>query len=417
MILHHDTTLSGFAGLSGLAGAMLALSLTIPVAAQGTAVTYGRACPSGQNHVQGFAPNPGSMLQLFETSGPAGGMSCVMLGASRTSYAGLPLPLSLHWIGLPGCDLNVAPTIVAPANNVGGGLVESFLHVPRNPSLAGARLYGQFLNLQDPRINPALPVTTSAGVEFTLGTSMSLPGFSLQRDPSHPDGSVWTYQATVGGVAYDLKGMLFKPAGPPPPGRLYPAIVLNHPNNNSAMNYGYYMGQKMVAWGAVVISVNYNGASGEPTGAPVGPAGASQANMLRGGRCLAILSSLGYVDMRRVGTQGYSLGAFITAGLAGTYPQAFLAASQVSGGINDSWSPPWATSPQAEKIRCAFQMHHASNDTFVPWATVQALDNILARNQVSKDLVVYNGGHNSLAYDPTQLQRTQAWFRTRGLLP
>ena len=37
-------------------------------------------------------------------------------------------------------------------------------------------MYGQFANLVDDRVNPAVRVTTSEALEFTLGQTVGLPG-------------------------------------------------------------------------------------------------------------------------------------------------------------------------------------------------------------------------------------------------
>ena len=51
-----------------------------------------------------------------------------------------------------------------------------------------------------------------------------LTGFVLTGDPAGPSGATWAYQATAGGVTYDLQGILFKPAGNGP----FPAVIVSH---------------------------------------------------------------------------------------------------------------------------------------------------------------------------------------------
>src|SRR5688572_1269088 len=96
------------------------------------------------------------------------------------------------------------------------------------------------------------------------GSGESLAGFAVTGDPSGSAGATWTYRATTGGAAYDLQGILFKPAGSGP----FPAIVLSHGAGGNVNTYARPLATRMVGWGAVVIATNYTHAGGVPVGAP-----------------------------------------------------------------------------------------------------------------------------------------------------
>jgi hypothetical protein len=44
--------------------------------------------------------------------------------------------------------------------------------VPADAALLGARLFAQFVNLQDPRVNAQLRITTSDALDLRLGTTL-----------------------------------------------------------------------------------------------------------------------------------------------------------------------------------------------------------------------------------------------------
>ena len=60
--------------------------------------------------------------------------------------------------------------------------------------------------------------------------------------------------------------------------------------------------------------------------------GASTANIARARQLVELLRGLGYVDMNRIALHGHSMGAFVTAGVLGAYPDLFRAASHTAGG-------------------------------------------------------------------------------------
>jgi dienelactone hydrolase len=293
--------------------------------------------------------------------------------------------------------------------------------VPAVPSLASAQLFGQWLNLADPRVSTALPVTTSNGVAFTLGGVVGMPGFTLTGDPTTVNGATWTYVATVGGVSYDLQGRLFKPSTPPAGGHaLYPAVIISHGAGGNVNAYSAQIAHTMVTWGLVCIMTNLTHAGGVPLGSPglATERGSSAANVLRNRKLVDLLQGLGYVDLRRLAAHGHSMGAFATGALLGSHPGLFLVGSHTAGGMSTQAGAAATTLAQAQAIRAPYQLHHGDADTVVPLAMDQALSNQLAANPTVHQLLVYPGfTHPQIANDPTMLATVRAWYTTHGLLP
>jgi hypothetical protein len=127
---------------------------------------YGSGCP-GSNGVPQLAATPGQLPWLGTTLGltvtPVPGAFFVFLGASRTSWLGLPLPLDLGFPGLPGCALAASPDVtLAGVGN--GGVGQLALQIPARPEFLGAVLFTQAL-LPD----AAVVAVVSNGGEFRLG--------------------------------------------------------------------------------------------------------------------------------------------------------------------------------------------------------------------------------------------------------
>ncbi|MGB3965492.1 MAG: prolyl oligopeptidase family serine peptidase [Planctomycetota bacterium] len=394
----------------------------MPVLGQGNAITYGTGCPVPEPIAVGFAPNPGAgTLQLFETGIPAGVLPIACLGTSSTQWGALSLPFPLDGLGLLGCSVVAEPlslhSTILPAN----GVAEHTLPVPGSAALTGAQVFAQWLNAGDPAISTTLPLTFSNGVAFTLGTQVGMPGFTLTGDPTAPTGATWTYAATTGGVAYDLSGRLYKPTTPPAGGHLlYPAVILNHGNGGNANGYSAGIAATMRTWGLVCIMTNLTHAGGVPLGAPglATERGASAANVLRNRKCIDLLQSLGYVDMRRLAAHGHSMGAFATGALLGTHPQWFLAGSHTAGGMSTQPGAAATTLAQAQGITTPYQLHHGDADTTVPLAMDQALANQLAANPTVHQLLVYPGyTHSQISNDAGMLSTVRAWYQQHGLLP
>jgi dienelactone hydrolase len=257
-----------------------------------------------------------------------------------------------------------------------------------------------------PEPPPAGPVDPAAGT------------FVLTGDPVSSAGASWTYRERVDGVTYDLAGILRKPAGVGP----FPAVIISHGFGGNARGYANNVGAEMVQWGLVVIATNYTHAAGAELGAPglATERGASPANVLRARRLLALLRSLGYVDMTRVAAHGHSMGAFLTAALVGADPTAFRAASHTAGGVRIDGPQSEAAAPvdsQVAGITAPYQMHHGDNDNVVPLAMDQRLATLLASRGRRHELHVYPGGtHNDVPFSRQMYDHVRNWYRTYGVL-
>jgi dienelactone hydrolase len=244
----------------------------------------------------------------------------------------------------------------------------------------------------------------------------SLAGFSLSGDPTSNGGAIWTYQARVGGIAFDLQGVLLKPQGNGP----FPAVIISHGAGSSAAGYSLTIAREMVKWGLVCIATNYTHAGGVPVGSPgtASEPGASPANVQRARQLVEILRALGDVDMTRLVLHGHSLGAFVTTATAAAYPDLFRAASHTAGGIQPtaviSAAP---TASQIASLRVPYQMHHGDRDFVVPLLADQLLAAALRARGVDHELFVYPGAdHDDLRLNETVLERIREWYRGHGVL-
>jgi dienelactone hydrolase len=254
---------------------------------------------------------------------------------------------------------------------------------------------------------PAAVAATNASV---------LAHLTVSGSPESPTGATWTYRDTVDGVAYDLAGVLLKPAGAGP----FPAVVVSHGYGGNAAGYSRNVGAAISRWGAVVIATNYTHASGVPLGAPglATDLGASAANVQRARRLVEILRALGYVDMERVAAHGHSMGAFVTLALVSSHPDVFRAASHTAGGVRvDGVVGAAPTEAQGRAVRTPYQMHHGDQDAVVALAADQRFDALLRETSTVHELDVYPGfDHNDVAFDSGVLDRVRAWYTMHGVL-
>jgi hypothetical protein len=120
--------------------------------------TYGAGC-LGSRGVPVLASTPGSLPAIGDvfrvdvTVLPLVGTPCSMfLGVSRTSLGGLPLPLDLGLVGMPGCLLLQSADLSFPLANLAGQARWSTA-IPQQAALLGASFYNQALVL-DRNANP-----------------------------------------------------------------------------------------------------------------------------------------------------------------------------------------------------------------------------------------------------------------------
>jgi dienelactone hydrolase len=240
-------------------------------------------------------------------------------------------------------------------------------------------------------------------------------GFTLTGDPAAAVGATWTYQATAGGVTYDLQGILFKPAGNGP----FPAVIVSHGAGGNASGYSRVVAQRMVSWGVVAIATNYTHAGSVPIGLPgtSSEPGASVANVARARQLVELVRGLGYVDMSRLALHGHSMGAFVTAGVLSAHPGVFRVASHTAGGARPDASAGAApTASQVAAIRTPYQLHHGDTDQVVVLSMDERLAGVLLAQGVLHELHVYPGAdHDDVSQSLTVFDRIRAWYTARGL--
>lgn len=234
-------------------------------------------------------------------------------------------------------------------------------------------------------------------------------GLSIKGDPESAIGAKWNFRSIESGVNFDLEGILFKPKGKGP----FPAVIISHGMGGNAYGYSQTIAKEMVKWGYVCIATNYTHSKEVPVGQPgtSDPVnfGASSVNIQRAMKCYDILTHLNYVDSSSIMAFGHSMGAFLTIGLAGTYPQKFIAVGTTSGGVDGDRVAP--SSEVASKITTPCILHHGSADPVVKLRMDQKLDSILEQNKTKHEFYIYSGyNHNQIRYDSLMLQRTKKWF-------
>jgi dienelactone hydrolase len=249
-----------------------------------------------------------------------------------------------------------------------------------------------------------------------VGPDTSTPEFRVQGDPESASGASWTYRGRVNDVEYDLAGILFKPRGS---GR-FPAVILSHGAGGNVAAYSAGIAREMVSWGLVCIAVNYTHAGGVPIGAPGAATqrGASEPNLLRAEKTLELLSSLGYVDTTRIAAHGHSMGAFVTAMLAGAKPYGLRVASQTGGGLAPAQVVDAAAPSEAlvRNLQAPYQIHHGALDEVVPLDYAQRLASYLQSRNVETQLFIYAGAHHAdTARDSVMLQRVRQWYAAHGM--
>jgi hypothetical protein len=142
---------------------------TIYYAARGNATygVFGAGC-SGSNGTPTLAPAMGSLPKIGQTltlevgNGPLpNALAVVALGFSKTTAFGLPLPIDLTAIGMPGCTLLIEPFL-----NTGVGLVNGTgtytLPIPNRMPLFGLALHHQAF-VFDPPANQTGLTLSNAG--------------------------------------------------------------------------------------------------------------------------------------------------------------------------------------------------------------------------------------------------------------
>ncbi len=161
-----------------------AYSPSVPTAFEGRVRVYSGAPPGVTSFGSGCPGSGGVVPRIGATGTPALGApfkvnlsrapvaqpALLLLGLSASNWYGLPLPLDLAFLGMPGCELRVSPDFVFSVATQGS--VANAAHaslpfaIPLVPSLAGISVYAQWY-VVDP--GPALlPGALTRGLTITF---------------------------------------------------------------------------------------------------------------------------------------------------------------------------------------------------------------------------------------------------------
>lgn len=102
------------------------------------------------------------------SSGTTSGQALLWLGASRTTWNGVPLPFDLGIVGLTGCQLHAAIDLQVPLGLTAGEATVSAGLCGNCPSFVNRQIFLQALVLDAAAPRP-FPGATSAGLALTLG--------------------------------------------------------------------------------------------------------------------------------------------------------------------------------------------------------------------------------------------------------
>lgn len=239
--------------------------------------------------------------------------------------------------------------------------------------------------------------------------------FVISGDARQPSGAPWSFRGSVGGVQYELTGVILVPNGPGP----FPAVVLSHGSGGNAQFIANEVGRTMVTWGFVCIAVDYTHAVDVPRGAPGNSSekGASRANVQRAHMTRELLRRIPYVDNGRVAAHGHSLGAYLQVAWLATFPRDVQVASHTGGGVRPPQSriAPAPTVDQAGRITVPYQLHHGSSDETVPISWDERFAGVLKERGVETALYVYDGGHLAPRANPLMFERVRAWYAMHGV--
>lgn len=142
-----------------------------PVQRAATFLPYGAGC-AGTLGVPALANAPGSLpvpgtTFTVSVSGAATGLAMIATGLSDSQSGGLPLPLPLAVIGMPGCDLLVE-VLRLDAMTPSGTTAAISWTLPTGGAVVGMHFYQQVLTF-DPTVN-ALGFVASNAAAATIGS-------------------------------------------------------------------------------------------------------------------------------------------------------------------------------------------------------------------------------------------------------
>lgn len=145
---------------------------------------------------------PGGQIAVSGVGLGANAPVMVMIGGSRTSWNGLPLPLSLGFLGLSGCSIYNDWSLTWPMSADPNGMIAPYtssaiLGLPANSALVGGVLEFQMVSVQ-PGIN-LLGLATTNNIEVFLGI-YATPYRGYQGHFHHLDSSASVASASAPAV-------------------------------------------------------------------------------------------------------------------------------------------------------------------------------------------------------------------------
>lgn len=145
---------------------------------EGGAYEYGNACSGGGGHIPvgsvNQVPVPGLPTYTQHLTKTSPGFPCVFfMGVSNVAYAGGPLPLSLSFVGVPGCSIQAAPHLqvymmTGGGGGIGMGTAKLATPIPAIGTLAGFRVYSQWIIFDHRSSNGTL--STTKGLMHVVGS-------------------------------------------------------------------------------------------------------------------------------------------------------------------------------------------------------------------------------------------------------
>ena len=144
---------------------------TVHYTLAGSLTSFGTGC-IGSNGIPTVSAsgssNLGGNVNYTLNQGPSSAPAFLVLGNSRTSWGGLPLPLDLNVIGAPKCMIYCNHSqVIGPIATSATGSTSFNIGIADDCSLIGVHLYSQFIML-DPGAN-TLGLTTSNAIDALIG--------------------------------------------------------------------------------------------------------------------------------------------------------------------------------------------------------------------------------------------------------
>ena len=137
-------------------------------------VSFGAGCPGSSGTPPRIgatgSPAPGTTFSVHVSSALGGAVAALLLGGSNTTWFGIPLPLDLSFLGLPGCSLRVSPDFVVFLPTIGVGSTAGHATVsgmiPASSALSGQSVFAQWFVVEPGFGLP--PVSFTRGLQVTV---------------------------------------------------------------------------------------------------------------------------------------------------------------------------------------------------------------------------------------------------------